>query len=130
MTVWPRHIVFFDARDEYHVEEAVELAGRLRVHYVPAAAPTVYLRFVNDADAMIFKMAYPYATLNRNNTAKLANVASLASISQTLGQLSLATQVEHVWKAALWCRDQAAEKAFNAALKGLSGRFVGPLPTI
>lgn len=130
MTVWSRHILIFDAQDERHVEEAVDMAGRLSIDYVPAAAPDIYLEFVNNADAFTFKVSHPATVLNADNTAKLPNVSSLASISETLDQLSSATLVTHVREAALWCRDRAAETAFNAALASLSTRFVGPLPTV
>lgn len=130
MTVWPRHIVAIDAQDEPLVEQAVERAGLLRIHYVPAPAPYVNLWFVNSGDAAIFKLAHPTTTLNANNTAVLDDVASLASISHTLGTLSPKTHVEHVIEAALWYRDDAAKNAYNAAIASLSTRFVGSLPTI
>jgi len=131
MSVWPRYNIAFDVRDERLVEEAVEMAGQLSIDYVPAVKPDlVYLEFVGDADAFIFKVSHPETVLNMNNTATLSNVASLASISGTLAALSPNTQVAHVLEAALWCRDQAAEMAFNAALVSFSNRFVGPLPTI
>lgn len=130
MTVWSRHILIFDNQDAPHVDEAVELAGRLSIDYVPAAAPDIYLEFANGADAFTFKVSHPTTILNADNTAKLANVATFASISGTLAILSPNTEVAHALKAVLWCRDQAAEMAFNAALASLSERFVGPLPTI
>lgn len=130
MVGWNSFFMIFDANDECHVEEALDMVGRIHFDYLPAVAPDVYLRFASPTDACLFKMCHPKTQLTTGKSGILPEVIRLEPILETLKILSASTQVGHVMSACLWYRDDAAKNAFNAAVESLSTRFVGPLPII
>ncbi|KDM66638.1 hypothetical protein [Acidiphilium sp. JA12-A1] len=130
MVRWNRFFLIFDAIDECHVEEALDMVGRIHFDYLPAVAPDVYLRFASPTDACLFKMCHPKTKLTAGTSGILPEVISLETILDALQILSPSTEVGHVMSASIWYRDDVAKNAFNAAVESLSTRFVGPLPVI